>query len=280
MARPLRIEYRRATYYITSRGNAKQKIVRDDNDRSIFLETLGFVIERFSWICHAYCLMDNHYHLLIETPKPNLSKGMRQFNGIYTQNFNRSHGRAGHVFQGRFKAILVDKDNYLLELCRYIVLNPVRLRRFKSSRAYKWSSYNATAGIAKPPDFLTTDWIYSQFYRRKKTAQERYRKFVKEGVGKASPLKNVRGQVLLGDEKFLKKLMPLLKDRIKERGIKRELDLKRPSLDQLFKTTNLSKARRDKKIKEAHIKHGYTLTEIADKVNLHYSTLSRIINKD
>ena len=127
MARPLRIEYPGAVYHVTSRGNARKKIFLDDIDRDEFLATLGWVVERFGWGCHAYCLMDNHFHLLIETPKPNLSLGMRQLNGVYTQRFNRRHKRVGHLFQGRFKAILVERDSYLLELARYIVLNPVRI---------------------------------------------------------------------------------------------------------------------------------------------------------
>src|SRR3990170_5996292 len=107
MSRPLRLEYPGAVYHFTSRGNARQKIFLDDNDRELFLSTLSHVISRYDWLCHAYCLMDNHYHLLIETPKPNLSLGMRQLNGIYTQSFNRRHQRVGRVFQDRVKAILV-----------------------------------------------------------------------------------------------------------------------------------------------------------------------------
>lgn len=126
MARPLRIEFPGAVYHVTSRGHAKQVIFLDVRDYADFLEVLCFVVKRFNWILHAYCLMSNHYHLLIETPDGNLSRGMRQLNGIYTQQFNRRHSRVGHVLQGRYKAILVDKENYLLELCRYIVLNPVR----------------------------------------------------------------------------------------------------------------------------------------------------------
>src|SRR3990167_9458020 len=128
MARPLRIEYAGAVYHVTARGNARESIYKDDGDRKAFLGILGKVMERHHWLCHAYCLMGNHYHLMIETPDGNLSVGMRQLNGIYTQSFNRRHRRVGHVLQGRFKAILVDKDSYLLELSRYIVLNPVRAK--------------------------------------------------------------------------------------------------------------------------------------------------------
>jgi REP element-mobilizing transposase RayT len=147
MARPLRIEYSGAVYHITSRGNAREKIYIDDQDRENFLGVLGEVVRKYNWLCHAYCLMDNHYHLLVETPDANLSIGMRQLNGVYTQLYNRRHRRTGHIFQGRYKAILVDKDNYLLELSRYVVLNPVRARLAKLPEHWKWSSYGATAGV-------------------------------------------------------------------------------------------------------------------------------------
>ena len=123
MTRPLRIEYEGAVYHVTSRGNARASIFTDDDDRTFFIEILSKVVTRSDWICHAYCLMTNHYHLLIETPSPNLSRGMQLLNGIYTQKFNRQHKRSGHVFQGRFKAILVEKESHLLELARYVVLN-------------------------------------------------------------------------------------------------------------------------------------------------------------
>src|SRR3990172_3746573 len=163
MARPLRIVFPGAIYHVTSRGNARAAIFKEDADRELFLEVLQQVVERFNWLCHAYCLMDNHYHLMIETPDGNLTGGMRQLNGVYTQRFNRRHRRVGHVFQGRFRAILVDRDSYLLELCRYVVLNPVRARMVKRVRDYRWSSYRACAGIGKAPAFLTCDWLWSQF---------------------------------------------------------------------------------------------------------------------
>ena len=126
MARPLRIEFSGALYHVTSRGDRREPIFEDNEDRVLFLGTLAEGVERFNWVCHAYCLMTNHYHLVVETPDGNLSKGMRHLNGVYTQASNRRHARVGHLFQGRFKAILVDKDSHLLELARYVVLNPVR----------------------------------------------------------------------------------------------------------------------------------------------------------
>ena len=131
MARPLRLEYPGAIYHITSRGNARADIFLDDSDRELFLSILADTVDHYNWLCHAYCLMGNHYHLLIETPDPNLSLGMRHLNGVYTQTFNRSHKRVGHLFQGRYKAVLVEKGTHLLELCRYIVLNPVKANMTK-----------------------------------------------------------------------------------------------------------------------------------------------------
>lgn len=131
MARPLRIEFNGGLYHVTSRGDGRDRIYLSDDDRRNWFDIFAGVCNRFNWICHAYCLMDNHYHLLIETPDANLSNGMRKLNGVYTQKFNRTHHRVGHVFQCRFKAIIVDRDAYLLELCRYVVLNPVHAHMVK-----------------------------------------------------------------------------------------------------------------------------------------------------
>ena len=145
MARPLRIEYSGAVYHVTSRGNGRADIFLEDSDREAFIDVLAKTVEKYNWLCHAFCLIDNHYHLIIETPDPNLSLGMRQLNGVYTQTFNRVHSRVGHVFQGRYKAILVEKGSHLLELCRYVVLNPVRAGMVSKPDAWRWSSYKSTA---------------------------------------------------------------------------------------------------------------------------------------
>ena len=146
MARPLRIEFPGALYHVTSRGNGRAAIYLDNRDREAFLDVLGVVCERMQWICYAYCLMTNHYHLVVETQEGHLSRGMRQLNRVYTQRFNRHHGRVGHVLQGRYKAILVDRDPYLLELSRYVVLNPARAGMVKSPGHWRWGSYRATVG--------------------------------------------------------------------------------------------------------------------------------------
>jgi len=187
MTRPLRIEFEGAVYHITSRGNARQAIFLDEEDFTDFLRVLCSVVKRYHFILHTYCLMNNHYHLLIETPYGNLSRGMRQLNGLYTQRFNQRHQRVGHLFQGRYKAILVDKDNYLLELCRYVVLNPVRAKIVKDPKDWRWSSYQATTGYKGIP-CLTTDWILSQFAREQKAASILYQTFVLSGIKEESPL--------------------------------------------------------------------------------------------
>ena len=153
MARPLRIEYPGALYHITSRGNNKQDIFLDDSDRISFLEILSKVIEEREWLCYAFCLMGNHYHLLIETPKANLSRGMQQLDSVYARRFNKRHERVGHLFQARFHAALIEKEVYLLEVLRYTVLNPVRAGLCKDPAFYKWSSYLDIIGKRKPLHF-------------------------------------------------------------------------------------------------------------------------------
>jgi putative transposase len=279
MARPLRIEYPGAVYHVTSRGNARNKIFSDDQDREIFLSVLGSVVIRYNWLCHAFCLMDNHYHLMIETPDANLSSGMRQMNGIYTQKYNRRHNRLGHIFQGRFKAILVQKDSFLSELCRYVVLNPVRAKLAKEPGGWKWSSYQATAGLVKKPDYLTTGWILGLFHSRRIVAQKQYRTFVGEGIGKGTPWDDLQGQVLLGEEGFVEKLKDLLEVKKQVKEIPRpQRYVDRPSLDKILGGQK-GKAQRNIRINAAHIRHGYALKEIADYLQIHYSTVSKVIAK-
>jgi len=279
MARPLRLEYPGAVYHLTARGNARQAIYRDDEDRRIFLELLGAAVERYQWRCHAYCLMPNQYHLLVETPQGHLSAGMRQLNGVYTQRFNRRHGRVGHVFQGRFKAIVVERDTYLLELCRYIMLNPVRAGLVKRPGNFVWSSYRATAGVIKAPAWLEREWLLSQFSRQRRRAEAAYRTFVQDNLRGASPLKEVRGQVLLGSETFREKLAPLFTKQADVQGIPQlQRFAARPSLDQILSGRWAKKAQRNQAIRRAHLRYGYTLAAIGHHLGLHYTTISKIVN--
>ncbi len=266
MARPLRPQYPGAVYHLTTRGNARQRIFRDDTDREVFFHTLAQVIARYGWLCHAYCLMENHYHLLVETLRPNLALGMRQLNGVYTQAFNRRHRRVGHLFQGRYKAIVVEKEAHLLELCRYVVLNPIRARVKKAVGAWRWSSYRATAGLAPVPPCLTVDWVLGQFSPRRPQAQVRYRRFVRNGLGQ-QPWQQLTGQIYLGTEPFIKRHTKGL-DRLKEvpRAHWRPV---RPRLAQLFRAGGQTA------IASAYREYGYRLHEIADHLGVHYATVSR-----
>ncbi len=211
MARALRVHFIGAVYHVTSRGNERKNIVRSDQDRELFLRVLAQTIEDYNVVCHAWVLMDNHYHLLIETPEANLSKAMRHLNGVYTQKHNRGNRRVGHLFQGRYKAILVEKGSHLLELCRYVVLNPVRAKMAKHPKEWKWSSYHATAGRDKKEPWLTTDWILGQFGNSRSKAQKKYRQFVQDGMkAKKTPWEDLSG-IYYGGEGLKKQLKGLLR---------------------------------------------------------------------
>jgi len=279
MSRPLRIEYPGALYHLTSRGDRQEDIFVDDADREEFLSVLGCVVERFGWRLYAYCLMGNHYHLMVETPKGNLSKGMRQLNGVYTQRVNRRHARVGHVFQGRFKAILVDKQSYLLELSRYVVLNPVRAKMVKDPGRYRWSSYRATLGEVGSPPYLDSAALLSQFADTSAAAQRRYRAFVLEGLRAPSPWSEVKGQVLLGNEAFVRKIGPKLNSAKLAKEIpKAQRHAARPSLGQALKNLRPDDVRtRDRLIATLHLRHGYSQAEIGRATGLHYSTVSRVV---
>ena len=160
MARPLRIEFADAVYHVTARGNRQEPIFLDDHDRRLFLDLLAQAFDRFDAGALAYCLMGNHYHLVLRTRQPNLSALMRHVNGVFTQRVNRRHGKVGHVFQGRFKAILVDRDAYLLEVCRYVDLNPVRAGMVASARDWPWSSYQALTGASPVPPWLDATLLH------------------------------------------------------------------------------------------------------------------------
>lgn len=203
MTRPLRLQFPGALYHITSRGNRRSLIYRDDTDRIAWLDVLALVCQRHHCFVHSFCLMSNHFHLMLETVEANLGQAMRQLNGEYSQYFNRRHRTVGHLFQGRYKAILVQKESYLLELSRYIVLNPLRANMVASPDEWLWSSYRYYMGDLPAPRWLECDWLLAQFGTRRPQAVAAYREFVLAGIGKASPLAQTRHQVLLGDDDFI-----------------------------------------------------------------------------
>ena len=279
MARPLRIQFEGAVYHITSRGNAQQEIFLDDDDRYAFLEVLADVVARFGWICHAYCLMSNHYHLLIETPEPNLSRGMQLLNGMFTQQFNRHHRRRGHVLQGRYKAILVERESHLLELARYVVLNPVRAKMVRSAKDWPWSNYRATSGQAPAPGFLHMDWTLAKFESTRSRATKAYRRFVQQGRG-VEVWDSLRAGSLLGSEAFVKKMRPHLLDApVDPNVLRRERDATRPSLAVLFKNVK-ERQDRDTRIHDAVRQYHYRLQDVGEYLGLHFSTISVIAKRE
>ena len=273
MARPLRIELSGGLYHVTSRGDRREDIYLDDADRISWLTLFGQVCKRFDWVCHAYCLMDNHYHIVIETVGGNLSSGMRQLNGVYTQAFNRLHNRVGHVYQGRYKAILVEKDSYLLELSRYVVLNPVRAGLVKNADQWPWSSYSAMIGKRTCPAWLQTDWILTRFGRQRQQAIAAYRDFVGAGTGLPSIWNDLRGQIYLGKEEFVKKMQQHVQPDKKIDEIPRVQ--RRAQAKPLAYYASFSD--RNAGIVAAYQTGDYTMKAIADEFGLHYATVSRIV---
>lgn len=275
MARPLRLEFAGALYHVTSRGDHQDAIYLTDEDRNTYLKILGDVCERYNWVVHAYCLMNNHYHILVETPDGNLSKGMRHLNGVYTQYFNRTHQRVGHVYQGRYKAIIVQKEAYLLEVARYIVLNPVRTQMIRSARDWPWSSYRATAGQVDSPSWLDSQWIIAHFAKRRATAIERYKQFVSEGKNQPSIWEQLRNQIFIANEDYIEEI---------QRKIDKDADIseiptsQRRAMPKPIEHYAKKYKHRDQAIIAAYKSGGYSMKEIAEYFDLHYSSVSRIIN--
>jgi hypothetical protein len=210
--------------------------------------------------------MGNHFHLVVETPQPNLARGMRRLNAAYAQGFNARYDRVGHVFQGRYKAVLIEKNAHLLEVCRYVVLNPVRAGLCTGPERWPRSSYRATAGIALPERFLTVDWVLSQFSERREEARRRYRAFVSEGNG-VGPWGELRGAIYLGDERFAaRRSVP--NERIPEVPRAQWRPVRRP-LAEVFRMHG------DRALTVAYRDEGYTMAEIADYLAVHYATVSR-----
>ncbi len=276
MARPLRLELADALYHVAARGNERKSIFLQDGegDRTAFLEILGATCDRCNWICHAYCLMTNHYHLLLETPGANLSKGMRQLNGVYTQYVNRIHRRAGHLFQGRFKGILVEKDSYLLELARYVVLNPVRAAMVRGPEEWPWSSYRATIGMDKADSFVETDWLLRAFGSDSQRAIGAYRRFVADGIHADSVWGALKNQVYLGSEAFVDRMQALIGPDRDLREVPRIQ--RRPMAKPLEYYRNLP-GNRNEAIAAAYRTGAYSMQEIADQFGVGRMTVRRAV---
>lgn len=274
MARPLRLEFEGALYHLTARGDRREPIFEDDNDRQAFLSVLVQALDRFEATAFAYCLMGNHYHLVLQTHRPNLSRLMRHINGIYTQAYNRRHGKIGHLLQGRFKAVLVDEESYFLEVCRYVDLNPVRAGMAKHPREWAWSSYRAHTARIEPPSWLDSAELHRRLAPRapRREGPARYAQFVANGRGVKLWETALSGQIYLGNEKFVKR-MQARAESIDSTEIPRAQRTQRPRpLPWYFEHHE-----RDIAIVQAFLVGGYTQTTIAQAAGLSVSRVSRVI---
>ena len=278
MARPLRIQFPGAVYHITSRGNEKQNIFLDDTDRSVFLNVLEETVKIYNWLCHAYSLMSNHNHLSIETPDGNLSDGMHHLNSVYSQKFNKRHQRVGHLFQGRYKSILIEKEGHLLEVARYSVINQVRAGMVKDPADWPWSSYQAMVGLAEVPNFLTIDWLLGNFSEDRTQAQKMYRDFVLAGICQDSPFDNVQEGNILGCQQYIDFVWDnVTKGSEQIKDIPRfQRIVGRPTLEEIFSETK-SRKDRNRAIQFAKLRFGYLGSEIAHHLDLDRSTVGKIV---
>ncbi len=275
------MEFAGAVYHVTSRGDRREPIYRDDQDRLAHLDVLAQAVERFSAAVLAYCLMGNHYHLVLHTRAANLSRLMRHLNGVYTQRFNRRHGLAGHVFQGRFKAILVDRDAYLLSLCRYVERNPVAAGLVHAPQAWDWSSCRAHLGLVPSPGWLDTHGLHSQLLGRslRGTADRRlaiaiYEEMLRSVANAGLWTTGLRQQVFLGDEGFVARMTAQLPT-----TTRRTVDVPRRqravplNLQQLMRQG----ASREQALHTAYREGGLTMTQLARELGLSVSRVSRLI---
>lgn len=274
MARPLRLEFSGALYHVTARGDRREPIYTDDADRREWISVLGEVCQRFNWVIHAYCQMTNHYHFIVETPDANLSKGMRQLNGVYTQRFNRRHRLSGHLFQGRYKAILVQKESYLLEVSRYVVLNPVRAGIVKNPADWSWSSFGTMVSGCQPElRSLDTEWTLSWFGCTRDDAVRAYEQFVMQGIGGASPFADVQHQLILGDETFIRGHKGL----VDEQNIRNVSKAQRRILAKSLEEYQSQYPTRDEAMARAYLSGAYSMREIGDFFGVHAVTVGRAV---
>jgi putative transposase len=280
MSRPLRIEFPGAIYHVTSRGDRREPIFDDDQDRGAFLDVVGTALDRFDACALAFCLMGNHYHLVLHTRSANLSRLMRQINGVYTQAYNRRHRKVGHLFQGRFKAILVDENAYLLEVCRYVDLNPVRARMVPHPADWPWSSYRAHVGGQAAQEWLDTPAVHGYLLGYDvadasdvRTAAQRYAKLVAQGKDVRLWDDALRHQIYLGDEAFIQRMQALVEpERSRAADVPRRQRRSPDSIQAYLKTYERNEA-----IVKACREGGHTLSAIAGEVGLSVSRVSRIV---
>jgi len=275
MSRPLRIEFENALYHVTSRGNRREPIFVDDADRRAFLDTIGQSMERFDTTAYAYCLMGNHYHLVLRTRLANLSRLMRHINGTYAQAYNRRHDKVGHLFQGRFNAILVQYDAYFLEVCRYVDLNPVRAGIVELPHEWRWSSYQAHIGRAKRLSWLDSETLHYALATRTdvKCGGAAYARFVAAGCRIGLWADALKAQIYLGDEAFVRRLQEQFVEHRAQSGIP---GIQRGPFQRPLQHY-LDESDRDAGIARAHLEGRYQQAVIARATGCSRASICRLI---
>lgn len=278
----MRIEYPGAAYHIYARGNRRRDIFLDREDRVRFVRYLEECCQRQELLLHAYCLMTNHYHLLLETVRPNLARSMHLLNGRYARCFNHRHELTGHVFQGRYGAILVQKQGYLLDLARYIALNPVRAGVVDRPEDYDWSSFRTEIGLPRrQPTAGVSGFLLEQFADAGENPENRYLEYVMDGVSSPSPLRAVAGGIALGSRAFVDSIVERISSRPIAPGISADQTrICRRPLDDVFSgDARTLRPKRDAAILEAVRECGYRQKEVAAYLGLHPVTVCRIVGR-
>ena len=281
MARPLRIEFPGAIYHVTARGDRLEPIFDDDGDRQTLLRVADDALYRFDATVLAYCLMGNHYHFVMQTHRSNLSLLMRHINGVYTQRFNRRHQKVGHLFQGRFKAILVDREPYLLEVCRYVELNPVRSGMVPTAADWPWSSFRAHVGQTVAPRWLGTDTVWGQLLGRDVLSAEdrergarRYEQLVASARDRPLWESALRQQIYLGDDAFVSRMQAMASSRT-EASI--EVPKPQRNLPMSFAQWMEATGSLHQALTCAHRDSGISMTDLAREIGVSVSRVSQLI---
>lgn len=275
MSRQLRLEFAGAVYHVMARGNNRERIFHDDRDVAAFIESLEATCERYAWRVFGWCLMPNHYHLVLETLRPTLSHGMRRHNGLYAQQFNQRYNRVGHVFQGRFKALVVAREQYLLSLLRYVELNPCRAELAPHPTDWPWSSVHVSLGSAPPPCWSAVREVWARFGATEHEGIARYREFLLDGMHAPVEALPTHRSLIIGNADFLAEVDARANLKRVSAEIPSSQRATRPSLTAIF----AQHGDVDAAIKDAYAA-GFTLRDIANYLGVHYSTVSLIARRN
>jgi putative transposase len=276
MSRPPRILLPDGLYHVTSRGNRREPVFLDHVDRLAWLGLLAQVCRRANWRIHAWCQMGNHYHLLVETPEANLPFGMQRLNGLFTQRQNRARGRSGHVFQGRYHGVLIERESHLLEVARYVVLNPVRANLVDAPDKWRWSSYRSMIGSSRSPPWLETSWTLGQFGPHRDEAISRYIAFVEAGIGRPNVLAASRGGILSGSAEFAEKARRIGFESASRSDLSDVPKVQRREPPPLHHYES-SFANRNEAMAHAYATGQFTQKAIGEYFGVHYATVARAV---